>query len=176
MGEPVVLNHIAFGKDAFIIVGSADGKEQPISSHIVTEYERDNKGPKVINRLTVFPENLTIILDAVLTHYARVLAVDTTKPEEQLPNTVFTGIVLSKVIPRIGGGFELGIYREKVVEIHNLNVPSERYGWSVVCKSIDNLSQEDQVAVIFDSDLRSIPSINKREESILGDFYLPNHF
>jgi len=54
MGEPVVLNHIAFGKDAFIIVGSADGKEQPISSHIVTEYERDNKGPKVINRLQYF--------------------------------------------------------------------------------------------------------------------------
>lgn len=179
MGKPVVLNQIAFRKDGSVIVESADGKEQPISSHIVTAYKRDNKGPKIINRLTESPANLTIIPDAVLTRYAWVLAVDTNKPEEQLPNTVFTGIVLSKVIPQIDGGFELGIYQEKVLEIHNLNVPSERYeryGWLSVCKLIDNHSPEDQVAVIVDSDLGSIPSINKREEPILDDFYLPHHF
>lgn len=176
MGKPIVLNHYSIGKNGSISVGSANGKEQPIASHITTTYERDKKGPKVINRLIESPENLTVIPDIVLTRYTWVVAVDTNKPEEQLQNTVFTGIVLSKVLPQTDGRLELSIYQEKVIEIHNLNVPSERFGWSSVCKSPINLSPEALVAVIVDSDLGSIPSINRREEPILDDFYLPNRF
>jgi len=175
MGKPVALNRIAFGKNGSIIIRSAVGQEQPTATHIVTTYERD-KNPKVINRLIASPENLTIIPNIVLTRYTWVLAVDTNSPKEKLPNTVFTGIVQSKVLPQIDGRLELSIYLEEVVEIHNLNLPSERFGWSFVCKSIINLSPEALVAVIVDSELGSIPSINQREEPILDDFYLPNRF
>jgi hypothetical protein len=38
MGEPVALNRVTFGKNGSIIVESAAGQEQPISSHVVTTY------------------------------------------------------------------------------------------------------------------------------------------
>ncbi len=175
MGKPVALNQITIGKNGSITVGSVNGKEQPISSHIISAYERDNKGPKIINRLIESPENLTVVQDTLLTRYTRVLAVDTNKPEESLPNTVFIGMVLSKVLPQTNG-FELHIYQESVIEIQNLHLPSERFGWSFVCKSITNRSPEDLVGLIVDSDLGRIPYINRREEPIQDDFYLPDRF
>lgn len=176
MGKPVALNHITIGKNGSITVGSVNGKEQPIASHIITAYTRDNQGQKIINRLIELPERLTVVPDMLLTHYTWVLAIDTNKPEERLPNIVFTGIVLSKVLPQTDGRLELSIYQEDVIEIHNLNLPSERFGWSFVCKSIINQFPEDLVAVIVDSDLGQIPAINRREEPIQDDFYLPNRF
>jgi len=112
MGKPIVLNRIIVGKNGSITVGTANGDEPPIAAHVVTAYERDNKSPKIINRLVVSPENLTVVPDMLLTHYTWVLAVDTNKPEEKLPNTVFTGFVLSKVQSHTDGRLELSIYQE----------------------------------------------------------------
>lgn len=70
----------------------------------------------------------------------------------------------------------LNIYQETVIEIHNLHLPSERFGWSFVCKSIIGQSSEDFVGLIVDSDLKRIPFINRREEPIQDNFYLPDRF
>lgn len=175
MGKPVVLNRVGFGKNGSIIVESAAGPEQPTASHVVTTYERA-KGPKLIHRLMVSPENLTFDPNIALTRYTWVLAVDTNKPEIGLPNVVFTGIAQAKIIPQTDRILEIIIYRGTVLELHNLNGPSERFGWAFVCKSIINLPQEALVALIVDSDLGSIPSINRREEPIIDDYYLPDRF
>jgi hypothetical protein len=175
MGKPVVLNHFTIGKNGSITVGSVSGQEQPIASYVITTYERD-KGHKVINRLTVSPENLTFVPNEVLTHYACILAVDTNKPIKELPNVFFTGVVPAKVLHQSDGRLELQIYQESVAELHNLNVPYERFGWSFVCTSVIDRHSETRVAVIVDSDLKSIPSINRRDEPILDDCYLPNGF
>ncbi len=175
MGKPVALNHFAFGKDGSITVESVSGQEQPIASHLVTTYDR-GKGPKIINKLTVSPDNLTFVPNKSLTHYSRILTVDTNKPINELPNVVFIGIIVAKVLPQSGGCLELQIYQESVAELHNLNVPSERFGWSFACASAINCPSNGCVAVIVDSDLNSIPSINRRDEPILADYYLPNGF
>jgi hypothetical protein len=105
-----------------------------------------------------------------------VLAVDTNKPEIILPNVFFTGIVRAKILSLSDMIIAKSIYQGTVLELHNLNSPSERFGWAFVCKSIINLPQEARVAVIVDSDLGSIPSINRREEPILDDYFLPDRF
>lgn len=175
MGKPVALNRVAFGKNGSIIVESAAGQEQPIASHVVTTYERP-KSPKVIHKIIVPPANLTFDPNIALTRYTWVLAVDTNKPETGLPNVVFTGIVQAKILSLSDMILEKSIYQGTVLELHNLNSPSERFGWAFVCKSIINLPQEARVAVIVDSDLGSIPSINRREEPILDDYFLPDRF
>lgn len=175
MGKPVALNRIALGKNGSIIVGSAADQEKPIASHVVTTYERA-KGSKVIHRIKVPPENLTFDPNIALTRYTNVLAVDTNKPETSLSNVVFTGIVQAKILSPTDGIIEISIYEGKVLEFHNLNSPSERFGWAFVCKSVINLPQEALVAVIVDSDLGSIPSINRREEPIIDDYFLPDRF
>ena len=175
MGTPVALNRAVFGKNGTITVESADGQEQPIASHIVTTYERA-KGPKLIHHLKVSPENLTYDPNIALTRYTLVLAVDTNKPETSLPNVVFTGIVHAKILPHTDRILKLIFYQGTVLELHNLNGPPERFGWAFVCRSVINLPQTALIAVIVDSDLRSIPSINQRDEPIIGDYYLPDGF
>jgi hypothetical protein len=175
MGKPVALNRAVFGKNGSIIVESAAGQEQPIASHVVTTYERA-KGPKVIHQLTVPSENLTFDPNFALTRYSWVLAIDTNNPENCLPNVVFTGIVHTNILPHTDSILKINIYRGTVLELHNLNCPPERFGWAFVCKSVINLPQQSLVAVIVDSDLRSIPSINRREEPIIDDYYLPDSF
>jgi hypothetical protein len=176
MGKPVVLNRIAFGKNGHIMVESDVGQEQPTASHLVTSYERPNKGSKVIHRLIVPPENLTLNPDFALTRYTWVLAVDTNKPEASLPNVVFTGIAQAKIVPQSDGSLELSRYRDTVVELHDLSCSAERFGWAFVCKSSVDLPNDSFVAIIVDSDLGDIPSINRREKPIINSYYLPDHF
>lgn len=175
MGKPIAINYFTIGRNGSITIGSVLGKEQPVSSHLVTTYDR-NKGPKIINRLVVSPEDLTFVPNKVLTCYTWILAVDTNKPVKELPNVVFTGIVLAKVIPQNDGRLELQIYQESVAELHNLNISAERFGWSFVCTSVINCPAEAHIAIIVDSDLKSITSINRRDEPIIDDCYLPNRF
>ncbi|MEI9477827.1 MAG: hypothetical protein WCO26_14795 [Deltaproteobacteria bacterium] len=175
MGKPVVLNRIAFGKNGYIIVESAAGQEQPTVSHVVTTHERP-KGPKLIHRLIVSPENLTFNPDFALTRYTWVFAIDTNKPEASLPNVVFAGIAQAKIVPQADGSLELSMYRDTVVELHNLNGSPEHFGWAFVCKSSVDLPNDSLVAVIVDCDLGDIPSLNRREKPIINDYYLPDHF
>ena len=112
MGKPVVLKRIALGKNGSIIVENDAGQEQPTTSHLVTTYERPNKGPKLIHRLIESPENLTLNPDFTLTRYTWVLAVDTNKPAANLLNVVFTGIAQAKIVPQADGSLELSTYRE----------------------------------------------------------------
>jgi hypothetical protein len=175
MGKPVVLNRIAFGKNGHIMVESDVGQEQPTASHLITSYERP-KSPKLIHRLIVPPENLTLNPDFALTRYTWVLAVDTNKPEASLPNVVFTGIAQAKIVPQSDGSLELSRYRDTVVELHDLNCSAERFGWAFVCKSSVDLPNDSLVAVIVDSDLEDIPSVNLREKPIINSYYLPDHF
>ena len=176
MGKPVVIKRIAIGKNGHIIFESAAGQEQPTASHLVTTYERLSKGPKLIHRLIVPPENLTLNPDFALTRYTWVFAVDTNKPEASLPNVVFTGIAQAKVVPQADVSLELSTYRDTVVELHNLASSAERFGWAFVCKSSVDLPDDSFVAVIVDSDLGDIPSINRREKPIINNYYLPDHF
>lgn len=176
MGKPVVLKRIAPGKSGSIIVESDSGQEQPSASHLVTTYERPNKDPKLIHRLIESPENLTLNPDFTLTRYTWVLAVDTNRPAASLPNVVFIGIAQAKIVPQADGSLELSTYRDTVVELHNLNGSAERFGWAFVCKSSVDLPNDSLVAVIVDSDLGDIPSINRREIPIIDDYYLPDRF
>jgi hypothetical protein len=178
MEKQVALNNFTIGNYGSITVGSANGAEQPIAAYLTTSYDREKK-PKVINRLIVSPDNLTINQNAALTRYTSLLAIDTNKPEKKLKNTVFSGIVLSQILPLRNGEPSLQVSEEKVIEIHNLQLPSEqseRFGWSLIFKSKNKLFEKGLVAVIVDSHLDHIPFINRREEPILDDFYLPPHF
>lgn len=176
MGKPVVLNRIAVWKNGHIMVESDVGQEQPTASHLITSYERPNKSPKVIHRLSLPPENLTLNPDFALTRYTWVLAVDTNKPEPSLPNVVFTGIVQAKIVTQPDGSLELSRYRDTVVEFYNLKVSSERFGWAFVCKTSVDLPSDNFVAVIVDSDLGELPFINRREKPIINNYYLPDNF
>jgi hypothetical protein len=176
MGKPVVLNRVAVWKNGHIMVESDVGQKQPTASHLITSYERPNKGPKFIHRLSLPPENLTLNPDFALTRYTLVSAVDTNKPEASLPNVVFTGIVQAKIVPQPDGSLELSRYRDTVVELHDLHVSAERFGWAFVCKASVDLPNDALVAVIVDSDLGELPSINRREKPIINNYYLPDHF
>jgi len=175
MGKPVALNHFTINKDGTIEFGSSNGKEKPIEANLTTSYDRDNKNPKIINRLSISPDRLTIVPDLSLTRYNRVLAVDSNRPDGKKPNIVFTGIVLSKV-SRYKKGCLLKIFQETVIEFHNLKYPSERFGWAFTLQSGINKPQNETVAMIVDHDLRSIPAINCRDEPILESFFLPKSF
>jgi hypothetical protein len=175
MGKPTKIDKIVFKEDNRLKVLSAGGEVLPICSYLTTSYPRENKHPKVINRFSVSPENLTIDPNLILTHYFRVLAVDTNKPEEKIPNVFFTGTVLSEVKLH-NKGLIIDIYHQSVIEFHNLTSPSECFGLSYVCKSLDNIPQGAKIAIIIDHNLNKIPLFNSREESIMDDYYLPPGF
>lgn len=179
MGKPVILKGLALGKDGSIKLYSDIGQEQPRESHLMTTRdrpERPDKGPKVLNRSIVSPEKLTLNPNIALNRYKYLLAVDTNKPEKELPAVVFTGFVLASTVLLCDGSLGLGIHRETVIEFHNLNAPPERFGWAFICQSSSNLPNDSIIGIVVDSDLGDIPLMNRREIPIFNDYYLPDRF
>lgn len=177
MGKPVALNRIGFRKDGSIIFEDNTGEIKPSAAFIQNCYNRQNKHPKIINLSQASPDKLTNDSNIALANYTWVIAIDTNKPEITIPHIVFTGIAQAKINLLPNNKLEVIIYQGRVLEFHNLTSSSERFGWAYVIKSINSILKNiDRIAVIVDSELKSIPLINQRKEPILDEYYLPSNF
>jgi hypothetical protein len=172
MGHPVALTRAAFA-DGGLRVFAADGPASPECAWIETTYPRA-KGLKVLNRANIDPKTLVVHPNDVLAQYLWTFAVDTNRPSDEA--VTFTGVVQAQVASLGPTTHRVGIAREVVIELHNIEFPAERFGWWLVTSSVVNRAVGVRTAVLVDSDLSKLPAINRREEPIVGNNYLPDGF
>jgi len=173
MGRPVALTGARFTGEGGVSVFAADNSVTPERAWIETSYRR-TKGPKVLNRMDLEPAALVVDPNDALAKYLWVFAVDTNKPSDA--SVTFTGVVQAQVAVLGPKTHRLAIAREMVIELHNVQFPAERFGWWLVISSIVNRPAGSRMAVLVDSDLSSLPGINRREQPILRKNYLPDGF
>jgi hypothetical protein len=174
MGYPVDLRFIKEMADGRIVVETKDGPVLPARAWVETTYPRE-KGDKVTNRIHVKSEALVFGPDLALTQYEWIFAVDTNKPSATEPVTL-TAIVQAQVNQCEPNLYRIGIASEKVVEIHNAEHSGERDGWWLVISSIINREDGKKIAILVDAHFSDLPEINRREQPVIGNSYLPAGF
>jgi len=173
MGRPVALRGATFTGEGGVSVFAEDGSVTPEHAWIEATYPRA-KGPKILNRIDLEPAALVVDPNDALGKYLWIFAVDTNKPSDEA--VTFSGVVQAQVAVLGPNTHRLGIAREMVIELHNVEFPAERFGWWLVISSIVNRPAGSRIAVLVDSDLSNLPAINRREQPILGKNYLPGGF
>ena len=158
MGNPTVINRIGLKKDGCVVFEDIKGAVTPAAAFISNSHYRQNKPPKIINQTSLLPNRLIIDFNKALSNYTCVFAIDTNKPEKSLPNIVFTGLVHAKVQESENNILKVLIYKESVLEFHDLNSSCERFGWAYILKSISGVTEADRIAAVSYTHL-TLPTI-----------------
>lgn len=176
MGErPTSIVEAVYSSDGSVSFHTAEGQVTPADAWVETTYPRA-KGPKVVHRLPISAADLTMDPNDALTRYSWVIAVDTNMPLTGESTIAFCGVVQAKVQRESASAFRVPIFRRYVIEIHNPRASPERVGWGLVCSSAANLPPDATVAVVVDSDFSAITAINRREQELAPNLYLPPRF
>jgi len=174
MGHPVALSSVTHSTDGRILVATEQGFATPARAWVEMTYPRD-KGEKVLNRIEVTPDALVFSPDLALTQYEWVFAVDTNKPQPKEAVT-FTGVVQAQVVELGRNLYRSGIFRDIVIELHDVEYSTERFGWWLVISSVVNRPPGKRIAILVDAHLSDIPAINRHEQPVLGKNFLPDGF
>jgi len=174
MGHPVALRSATYSSDGRISVATASGPVRPARAWGETTYPRP-KGEKVIHRIDVPGSALAFSPELAISQYEWVLAIDTNTPRLDEPVT-FTGIVQAQVAEIRPNLYRIGILRDIVIERHNVEYSAERFGWWLVISSVVNRPPGKRIAILVDAYLSDIPAINRREQAVLGENFLPEGF
>lgn len=158
-----------------------DGRKlKPVSAKVEQTYERENKGPKIINRSPIDPNVLYANPSRALESYDIFYAIDT--------NTRFIG---NKKISVTGvvAGMHTQVIIEKHTSVHfhpvvciemrNVEGKAELVGWVEAFDGIKgslNYKRNRSIAIIVDSELDRLEEYNSRSIPIYGNHYLPDKF
>lgn len=131
------------------------------------EYDRVKK-PKVVYALFQFFGSRSICISPMeeLKKYDSIYAVDTNYKKVAVTTAI-------AAVPRSGGGFSLNhLYTEPFVPSSSR---PEREGWK---RFVDRCRQrtDEKICLVVDSDLGLLTRINKREEPIVADSFLPSNW
>jgi len=141
--------------------------------HIETGiYYQGERKPKIVSRATQNGEAVYIDHNKNLLSYDHVLAVDTnTDPATKISATVMAWLRDMRLEP---DGIKVPIHYPPAYVFENEETP-EKFGWREALQRIAHSPEiQGRIAVIVDSYLNDIPSINSRTMAIIDDYFLPD--
>ena len=148
---------------------------EPARIEVGSAYDRPKKTPKVLARLTAQPARIQLDPNRGLSRFDFVLAVDTNTVEIGTTRVSISVPVLVRDIEITAGRWNAKLVPQDAFEFHDATASPERIGWWEAIKRIDSSSEvRGSVAVIVDSDLDGLATLNARREEILEGFYLPD--
>jgi hypothetical protein len=158
-----------------------DGRRQrPASAVLETTYERENKTPKVLNRLFLQEgDPVTSLQTGAISKFTKLYAIDTNTRPFAGGTLSMSGIVgaalpgprsaMSPILTQFVGAFEF----------RNVQHNPEMTGWWTLIETIRRESWYSplwHIGVVVDSQLGALEALNAREQPVLGDRFLPPGF
>ncbi len=167
--------HFTFGGDGTLTFKTDDGIVTPISADWTFGFDRSTKR-KVLGRVPLIPGSLNSNDGMVLKQFDQLLAVDTNTRTIR-SETVSVGCVVEvradySAIPEV----RYSVSPAACVEIRSPKHPPERILWEYVLRGVEMSNDYPSISslgLLVDSELDALPALNKREESILRDFFVP---
>jgi hypothetical protein len=141
-------------------------------------YQRANKHPKVLTRVATDPSQIQLDSNRELTRFDWVFAVDTNTEDIGSVHVSITVPTLIRDIEIKPPRWDAKLVPQDAFEFHDCTSAPEAVGWCHVIRRIEGDSRfhKSKIAVIVDSELGRLTSINARKEPIEGSFYLPPGF
>jgi hypothetical protein len=176
-GEPVTLDGLFFHPSRGILKLTRHGIPQtPVAATGEAAYDRV-KGPKIITRAPIPPNNLFTDVNRALRQYERVFAIDTSWRDVDGQRIAVACVVIAKhTLIRIPGKMAI-LYRPiHCLEFRNPISSPENIAWMLtieLMKQNPRYKYIRRIAIIVDSDLSNMHKFNERSIPIFGDFYLP---
>jgi len=141
-------------------------------------YDREKK-KKVINKIDLDPNRITVNPDESLQKFGLIYAIDTNTRATNGKLLSVTCIVLCKLDLAVDGTLAVQYGPLRGLEFWNIKDHPENVAWMKVIQFITqdpthNLNSK--IGVVVDSDLGNLPAYNARSIPIYSDFYLPENF
>jgi hypothetical protein len=152
---------------------------RPVSGRVQLTYPRD-KGNKILSEAELLPENLVANPNRVLENYDALLAVDTNSKQVDEEVVSVTCLVRGQPVNGLvpGGYTVVQFGLSHCIEFWGAREGQERIGWWEVLTALTRsptYSDSMRVGLIVDAYLGSLNRINKGEEAVFGDTYLPKN-
>jgi hypothetical protein len=147
----------------------------PVTVLLEQAYERP-KGKKVITQVPSFSKAAPSELDLTLGQYDYLFAIDTNTRDVDGQIVSVTGVAGAKLEKR-EEGLTFRYRFLKCIEFWGVREHQERVGWLEVIDDLNMNPKPDPVhtGLIVDSYLGSLTAINRREEPVFGNTYLPKN-
>jgi hypothetical protein len=177
MGEPKSVDAVSFNPATGALQFHRRGQPvQPLTAITEVRYRR-TKGDKVLNQAVLSEAHLVANPNRALEQYSLLFAIDTnTKKVDDLIVSVTCVVLGLPLNDRVPGHTVIQFGPRLCVEFRGAAADQERIGWWEIIGAIKrNPTYNDQtrVGLIVDAHLGSLAKINKGEEPVYGDTYLP---
>lgn len=153
--------------------------EKTVAQTVFSEisYERENKIPKVLSRVSVNPERVVAGIHRNLSRYKHVVAVDTNLRDTE-DGVVCVMASVYSTVSTTGNKISLTVSQYQLFEFWNPTISSEKVGWMFAIWGImerQEYKDGDRYAVVVDHDLGNIDRYNRKKVEILEGFMLPDN-
>lgn len=177
-GEPVTLNGLFFHPSRGILKLMHHGiPKTPVAATREASYNRA-KGPKVITRAPIPPNNLFTDVNRALRQFERVFAIDTSWRDTNGQRIAVACLVIAEhTLIRIPGKMAMRYHPIHCLEFRNPISSPENIAWMVLLELMQQNPRYQyvrKIAIVVDSDLNKLHKYNERSIPIFENFYLPD--
>ncbi|MFI8746412.1 hypothetical protein ACIGKL_14765 [Pseudomonas sp. NPDC077186] len=141
-------------------------------------YERE-KGPKILNRIPIKGQQLTLDPNSSLENFDLIIAIDTNTNIIGEREISATGVILANWVEDPTTESKSLCYKTPFcLEFTELSEPREKIGWIMALSELlknNHLPKAGKIGVVVDSYLSEIPAINAKAEPIYENIFLPSN-
>lgn len=143
-----------------------------------TVYDR-GKNKKVINRIELDPNSISLDPNESLKKFNFIYAIDTNTKTKEEDIISVTNIVMCIVNSEVENILDIKYKPIHNLEFWNIKDHPENLAWMKVIQYItkaEGYNPNSKIGLVVDSDLGNLPAYNSRSLPIYSDFYLPENF
>lgn len=177
MGKPVVANGLRISPMGSFELLQDGVPLKPVEAYHDVNYERE-KGPKILNKTPLNPDNLITDPNIALGNFDRIFAIDTNTKMLKDEIISVSCIVLCYLTHNPNDTLDAKFAAVHCLEFRNIQCLAENIAWMKMIQLITAnpaYNSSLKLGIIVDSDLRNIPAYNNRSKPIFSDFYLPRN-
>jgi hypothetical protein len=177
MGKPVIVSKVGLSPTGELIMIGNDGKPlKHASARVDRSYPREKKGPKILSSIHL-PKGSPLLAepDRALFQFDTIFAIDSNTKTIRDHAVSIAAITLCKWLQKEPAPIA-GYATTKAIEFRDIDCHPDLLAWKrflIEIKEHPNFSEIGKVALIADSHLGDLAKIERREQPILDDFFLP---